>query len=329
MKSKRNLFVVALHVLVPIVVLLLQGCAGGPCFVDCLNWPYNVPTDEPAKIPEQEYTDSMLLPPVSFPVESDISMPPVAIMPEMPATAPDQFYTVKKGDTLSGIASMYGTTWKELAAYNGLDNPNKLVVGQDLRIQGSRSPAAPVSRPPARSVSPSSVSSSGSSLAGGSVSGSIPQGSSYVIQRGDTLSGISKRSGLSIAELKAANALTSTGIVAGKSLSIPKKGEVSSSAPVSKSAPAPAKAPAPALAPIAGPAPVAEAVADPAPIADIAPLAPAASAPVYEHVLYPGETLEDVASQFGSTKEEIMMLNNLANPDDIKPGTKLLVPIPE
>lgn len=64
MKSKKNLLVIALHVLVLAGVTLLQGCAGGPCFVDCLNWPYNVPTDEPAIIPEEEYTDSDLLPPV-------------------------------------------------------------------------------------------------------------------------------------------------------------------------------------------------------------------------------------------------------------------------
>ncbi len=327
MKSKRNLFVLALHMLVPVVVLLLQGCAGGPCFVDCLNWPYNVPTDEPAIIPEQKYDDSSLLPPVSFPMEPEIAIAPVVIAPVMPATPSDQFYTVKKGDTLSGIASMYGTTWKNLADYNNLSNPNKLVVGQELRIDGSLAPSAMVTRAPAQSPSRAAVRSSG-----GSSKGSIPQGSSYVIQKGDTLSGISSRSGLSIAELKAANALSSSGIVAGKSLSIPKKGEVHAPVSSRSTAPAPTRSIAPAPAPVAESAPAPAPVAveeEPAPIADIAPLAPAASAPVYEHVLYPGETLEDVASQFGSTKEEIMMLNDLTSPDDVKPGTKLLVPIPE
>lgn len=33
-------------------------------------------------------------------------------------------YIVKKGDTLSGIASKYGTTWQELASYNGISNPD-------------------------------------------------------------------------------------------------------------------------------------------------------------------------------------------------------------
>ncbi len=66
----------------------------------------------------------------------------------------------------------------------------------------------------------------------------------------------------------------------------------------------------------------------PAPIADIEPVA-AAEAPSYDHVLYPGETLEDVARQYGCTQQEIMQLNGIADPEAVKPGTKLLVPIPQ
>ena len=43
-------------------------------------------------------------------------------------------YTVKAGDTLSGIAAMYGTTYQELAALNGISDPNKIYVGQVLKI---------------------------------------------------------------------------------------------------------------------------------------------------------------------------------------------------
>lgn len=43
-------------------------------------------------------------------------------------------YTVKKGDTLSGIASKYGTTYQVLASYNGISNPNKINVGQVIKI---------------------------------------------------------------------------------------------------------------------------------------------------------------------------------------------------
>ena len=45
-----------------------------------------------------------------------------------------QIYTVKSGDTLSGIASKYGTTYQELAKKNGISNPNLIHPGQVLKI---------------------------------------------------------------------------------------------------------------------------------------------------------------------------------------------------
>ncbi|BCI60656.1 N-acetylmuramoyl-L-alanine amidase [Solibaculum mannosilyticum] len=59
-------------------------------------------------------------------------------------------YTVQYGDTLSGIAkSLLGdaSRYKEIAALNGIDNPNVIKVGQVLQISGGYSddsaPAAP------------------------------------------------------------------------------------------------------------------------------------------------------------------------------------------
>ena len=46
-----------------------------------------------------------------------------------------QYYTVKSGDTLSGIAAKYGTTYQKLAQMNGIANPNKIYVGQKLRVK--------------------------------------------------------------------------------------------------------------------------------------------------------------------------------------------------
>lgn len=43
-------------------------------------------------------------------------------------------YTVVKGDTLSGIAAKYHTSWPTLAAINHLANPNLIYPGQVLRI---------------------------------------------------------------------------------------------------------------------------------------------------------------------------------------------------
>ena len=59
--------------------------------------------------------------------------------PAKPAqgTAGEQVYTVQRGDTLSGIAAKYGTTYQKLASYNGIANPNVISVGQKIKIPGS------------------------------------------------------------------------------------------------------------------------------------------------------------------------------------------------
>lgn len=53
-----------------------------------------------------------------------------------PAPAGDRtgFYTVKKGDTLYGIALDHGQDYKDVAAWNYLENPNLIKVGQQLRV---------------------------------------------------------------------------------------------------------------------------------------------------------------------------------------------------
>lgn len=43
-------------------------------------------------------------------------------------------YTVKRGDTLSGIASKFGTTYQKIAKDNGIKNVNLIHVGQVLKI---------------------------------------------------------------------------------------------------------------------------------------------------------------------------------------------------
>jgi LysM repeat protein len=44
-------------------------------------------------------------------------------------------YTVKKGDTLSGIAAKFKTTVKRLAALNDIKNPDRISVGQKIKLK--------------------------------------------------------------------------------------------------------------------------------------------------------------------------------------------------
>lgn len=46
-----------------------------------------------------------------------------------------QYYTVRPGDTLSGIATKYGTTYQKLAQINGITNPNKIYAGQRIKVK--------------------------------------------------------------------------------------------------------------------------------------------------------------------------------------------------
>ena len=49
--------------------------------------------------------------------------------PTLPLT-----YTVVKGDSLGKIAKKYGTTTQKLADYNNISNPNRIYVGQKIKI---------------------------------------------------------------------------------------------------------------------------------------------------------------------------------------------------
>lgn len=54
---------------------------------------------------------------------------------EKPTNPPKEIiYTVVKGDTLSGIAEKYNTTYQELARINNIKNPNLIYPGEKIRI---------------------------------------------------------------------------------------------------------------------------------------------------------------------------------------------------
>jgi lipoprotein NlpD len=62
------------------------------------------------------------------------SAPSTSTAPGQPDWRP-QSYTVKRGDTLQAIALEHGLDYRELAAWNGIDNPNLIRVGQVLRLR--------------------------------------------------------------------------------------------------------------------------------------------------------------------------------------------------
>jgi lipoprotein NlpD len=64
-----------------------------------------------------------------------IYVPPAPPPPAAPVRAPEvppQLYTVKRGETLAQIALDHGLDYRELAAWNNIENPNVIRVGQVL-----------------------------------------------------------------------------------------------------------------------------------------------------------------------------------------------------
>jgi len=88
---------------------------------------------------------------------------PVAATAPAPTPAPEPdwrppTYTVKRGDTLHAIALDHGLDYRELAAWNNIENPNVIRVGQVLQLAAPGATgsvgAAEVTTMPLRSVPP-------------------------------------------------------------------------------------------------------------------------------------------------------------------------------
>jgi lipoprotein NlpD len=64
---------------------------------------------------------------------SQAGSPPKALPGAENAGKPG-YYTVKPGDTLIRVSLDFGQNWRDIAAWNNLDNPNRIEVGQVLRV---------------------------------------------------------------------------------------------------------------------------------------------------------------------------------------------------
>lgn len=118
-------------------------------------------------------------------------------------------YTVKSGDTLSGIASQYNTTVNQIVSLNQLSNPNLIYVGQVLKLKNSQT----------TNSSSSSSSSTAATTAG-----------TYTVKAGDTLSAIASRYSTSSSTLASLNSLSNPNLIyVGQVLKVSSNASTSSS----------------------------------------------------------------------------------------------------
>lgn len=101
-------------------------------------------------------------------------------------------YTVQSGDTLSGIANKFNTTYTSLAQINHLSNPNRIYVGQRLQLRAQATSQAPTTNTNSQSQRTNNNSTA----------------ATYTVQSGDTFSGIAAKFNTTYTQLAQTNHLS-------------------------------------------------------------------------------------------------------------------------
>ena len=160
-----------------------------------------------------------------------------------PATAPPAavaaaVHVVQRGENLTIIARHYGVTVGAIVAANGIANPSRIFGGQQLTIPGSAPAVAPVAAAPAAPATALPPPATPPAAVAAAV---------HVVQRGENLTVIARRYGVTVGAIVAANGIANPSrIFGGQQLTIP--GSAPAVAPVAAAPAAPATAMPPSMA---------------------------------------------------------------------------------
>lgn len=174
--------------------------------------------------------------------------------PEPPKVQTSNNYTVRPGDCLSKIGSQLGVNWRDIANVNGIISPYVIYVGQNLIIPGAVNSPAPAPKP-------------------------SNNGTTYTVKSGDTLSGIAAKFGTTYQKIAADNGIANPNIIhPGQVLRINGGGQ---SVQTNNSG--------------------------------------------RTYIVKSGDTLSAIAARYGTSYQKIAKDNNIANPNIIHPGQKLII----
>ncbi|MBL9175823.1 MAG: LysM peptidoglycan-binding domain-containing protein [Verrucomicrobiales bacterium] len=231
-------FIVALHVVI-LGGLLFLGCKKeekGPANLptDSLITPpavsaeTNIPPADPFAIPTNAVvaTPEPLSNPIAPVVTTPLTPPvvPSAPVETVASGGATSEHVVQKGEIAAKIARSHGVTLKQMQDANPGIDLAKLKINQKLQI------------PAAATASTGSPTDVGGGSGGGAVASGGTQ-ATHTVKGGDNLSRISKKYGVTVKEIRAANGLKSNDIKVGQKLKIPSHADGAKGA--SGSAPAP------------------------------------------------------------------------------------------
>lgn len=248
------------------------------------------------------------------------------------AAAGSAIHVVRPGETYSSIAPKYRTSVDKLTKANPTVNPNKLQTGMKLVIPGTvaagtslaSSSGLPAPPPPASEKKAATT---------------------HTVAPGESLSVIAAKHKVSTASLQKANNLANpNALKIGQKLIVPGGNAPASSAAKSAAGSTTKQKPKPAAntasssgSSSAKPPPAGSGLAmapsypgEP-PKPPVAPTPPPAPPPgtnrqVVSYRLEPGDTIDSVAKDFGTSTAEIRRLNRLPSSASLKTGDEILVP---
>jgi LysM repeat protein len=197
---------------------------------------------------------------------------------EITTAAAPSTYRVASGDTVSSIAGRYGLSTASVLALNGLGWKSTIFPGQVLKLSSGAVAAAPVSAPVAAAPAAS--------------------GGRYTIVRGDTISRIASKFGVSTQAILSANGLGWSSIIyPGQSLAIPGASTPAPAAPVTAT-----------------------------PVSSVTPIAAVPVAASGSYTIVSGDNLTKIASKLGVSLKALLSANNLTASSIIYAGRTLVVP---
>jgi LysM repeat protein len=243
-----------------------------------------------------------------------VSAPTATVVPPTATTAPPTatntpapisadfpgriIHTVRAGDTVSRLATLYGSTTQAIISVNGLDEDALIFVGQGLVIPVRlASPATATPLPPTATPQVIVVTATTGAPAPTAtpVPTSAPGGSTvYVVQPGDNLRRIAARFNTTVSALAQLNGITNINYIqVGQRLNVP------------------------TVAPTPTPVPPTSA---PGPTATSAPAQPRT------YRIQPGDNLFRIALRFGVSMRALQQANGITDPNRIFWGQVITIP---